>query len=231
VAASAARAGEPTPPFRGVTPRIWPQRSTIEAGFRFAETPVMSTEARRRFELWAHRYDQRYGSEHSPLTYTLRAQLPIELVVDLVVIDVDVMQHEFFGASGWQRALFLDRDGNPSDLYTCDLQLDPEGWTLHRYGNGDLLRVTAAGIVSNAFGQMMLTPTLKRFDRRGRKLWTSRPVAGALPNRARDERLFDLDQFGDDDLVIETDREIAVINANTGRRSRARSASGLRRAS
>ena len=113
---------------------------------------MISSEARRRFDLWAHRYDQRYGSANSPLTYTLRAELPVERGrerEDLVVVEVDVMQHEFFGASGWQRALFLDEAGEPARRAACDLQLDPEGWTLHRFRDGDLLRITAAGIVSN----------------------------------------------------------------------------------
>jgi len=194
----------------------------------FKPTP----EARRRWTLWADRYDHRYGSAHSPLTYTLRAQLPIDLTtaLDLVVVEVDVMQHEFYGASGWQRALFLDRDGQPSDLPTCDLHLDPEGWTIHGYANGDLLRITAAGIVSNATGQLMLAPTLKRFDRHGRRLWASRRVRGSLPNRARDEELFDLASplprtpartgicARGETVVLETDSDVAVIDARTGRR-------------
>jgi hypothetical protein len=193
----------------------------------------ISFEARRRFELWADRYDQLYGSDNSPLTYTLRAELPVELDpdLDLVVVEVDVMQHEFFGASGWQRALFLDKDGEPSDVDTCDLQLDAEGCTLHRYANGDLLRITAAGIVSDAIGQMMLAPMLKRFDRRGKRLWASKRVSGAVTNRARDEELFDLDRplpskpvWGisarGNSLVLETDGEVAVIDARTGKRTR-----------
>ncbi len=207
-------------------------RSVSFAQLRPCRDVVTPCEARRRFELWAHEYDQRYGSENSPLTYTLRAQLPIELdpALDLVVVEIDVMQDEFFGASGWQRALFLDDDGAASDLQTCDLQLDPEGWTVHRYGNGDLLRITAAGIVSNASGQVMLAPVLKRFDKRGAKLWTSKRIAGALANHARDEELFDLERplplaperigiaARGDHVMIETDRELAVIDATCGKR-------------
>jgi len=192
---------------------------------------MISSEARRRFDLWAHRYDQRYGSANSPLTYTLRAELPVELDRgrDLVVVEVDVMQHEFFGASGWQRALFLDRDGEPTRRPSCDLQLDPEGWTLHRFADGDLLRITAAGIVSNPTEQVMLAPMLKRFDRHGKKLWASRRVAGTLCNRARDEELFDLDRplptepdragvcVQGHNLLVVTDCEVALIDTRTGK--------------
>ncbi len=195
--------------------------------------PIVSPEARRRFVRWMQRYDADWGSPHSPLIYTLRTQLPIELPagIDLVVVEVDVMQDEYFGASGWQRALFLDADGNQSRASICDLESAPDGWTMHRFRNGDLLRIAAAGIVSSPVGQVMLAPVLERFDRRGTRLWASRHIAGALPNRARDEKLFDFDRtlpstggariaVRGNHVVVETDRDIAVIDARTGRRVR-----------